>query len=75
MIDQSNRAGKCYINGSDNINDPNSLCIPSSVSSPIMTKRHKYQSKSRELLLNKRKLHRRTNQQLSPLCITKGKSV
>ncbi|CAF1032084.1 unnamed protein product [Adineta steineri] len=76
MIDQSNRAGKSYIDGNDYINEQNSLHIPLlvSTSSPIITNRSKRQNKSRELSLNKRKPHRQTkpveipviSQQLSP---------
>jgi hypothetical protein len=74
MIDQSNRAGKLRVNGSDNRTEP----LP-----PTITKRYKHLNKSRGLSLNDRKLHRRTNpvkipvisQRLSPICLPKGKSV
>lgn len=84
MIDQSNRAGKFYVNGNDKINENNTLRITPMVSSRTMTKRYnKCQEKSRDLLLNERKLHRRANpvkspivsQQLSPSYLMKGKSV
>jgi len=73
MIDQSNRAGKLCMNGSES----------SSISSPTVTKRYRHMNKSRDLLLNDKKLSRRTNpvktpvvsQQLSPSYLTKGKSV
>jgi hypothetical protein len=74
MIDQSNRAGKLFINGSDRINEP---------SSPTMIKRYKHLNKSRGSSSNDKKLYRRTNpvktpvvsQQLSPSYFTTGKSV
>ncbi len=74
MIDQSNRAGKLRVNGSDRRPEP----LP-----PTITKRYKHLNKSRGSSLNDRKLHRRTNpvkapvisQQLPPLCLPKGKSV
>ena len=74
MIDQSNRAGKLRVNGSDHRPEP----LP-----PTITKRYKHLNKPRGLSLNDRKLHRRTNpvktpvipQQLPPLCLPKGKSV
>jgi hypothetical protein len=74
MIDQSNRAGKLRVNVSDNRHEP---------VLPTVTKRYKHLNKSRGLSLNDKKLHRRTNpvkipvisQQLSPLCLPKGKSV
>ncbi|CAF4629306.1 unnamed protein product [Rotaria sp. Silwood1] len=86
MIDQSNRAGKFYINGNDNINEENPLCIPSMVSSRTTTikRTNKRQEKSRDLLFNEKKLHRRTNpvktlpvisQQLSPSYLLKGKTA
>ncbi|CAF3527046.1 unnamed protein product [Adineta steineri] len=85
MIDQSNRAGKSYIDGNDYINEQNSLHIPLlvSTSSPIITNRSKRQNKSRELSLNKRKPHRQTkpveipviSQQLSPSSVPMLKKV
>ncbi|UJR23735.1 hypothetical protein I4U23_026713 [Adineta vaga] len=72
MIDQSNRAGKSY-------NEQNSLSIPSSVSSPIVSNRCKRQTKSRELSSNKKTSYRQSNpvhpQQLSFSYLAKGKSV
>ena len=72
MIDQSNRAGKLDINGSDDINE-SKLSL-----STTITKRYKRQNKNRGLSLNERKLHRRTNpvisQQLIPSYVPKGKS-
>ena len=76
MIDQSNRAGKSCINGSD-LKDAN-------VPSHTVIKSSKHLNKSRGLSLNDRKLHRRTNpvripavisEQLSPIYLPKGKSV
>ncbi len=73
MIDQSNRAGKLYMNDNE----------PLLVSSPTVTKRNKHSNKSRGLSLNNEKLYRRINsgqipivsQQLSPSYLMKGKSV
>ena len=76
MIDQSNRAGKLPVNGSDPRND-----VLTSSSTP--TKQNKRSTKSRELISNDRNSYHRTSpvsapviyQQLSPLYIPKGKSV
>lgn len=79
MIDQSNRAGKFTVNGSDPRTDVSS----SSSSSFTSMKQHKRLNKSRELTSNDRNTYHRTSpvsapaiyQQLSPLYIPKGKSV
>lgn len=79
MIDQSNRAGKSYMNG----NEQTSLSILSSISPPIVSNRCKRQTKSRESPTNKKTLYQRPNpvdipilpERLAFSYLAKGKSV
>jgi hypothetical protein len=57
MIDQSNRAGKLNINGSEDLDGPNLLCLPPS-STPV-PKRYTHSKRIRAVSQNEKKLHRR----------------
>lgn len=68
MIDQSNRAGKLNVNGSEDLRGPNLSYVPTSVCMPppssphsTMTKRRMNTKRSRELVQDPRKFNRRSS--------------
>jgi hypothetical protein len=88
MIDQSNRAGKLNIDGSEDLDGQNLLCVPTSICVPITAKRYNHSKRLRGVPQNQKKLHRRTNstkmpitaaavvsRRSPPLYMTKGKSI
>jgi hypothetical protein len=73
MIDQSNRAGKLNINGSEDLDGPNLLCIPSP--STIVAKRYNHSKRIRGLSQNEKRLHRRTNSTKTPIASASAATV
>jgi hypothetical protein len=87
MIDQSNRAGKLNINGSEDLDGPNLLCLPSPCT-PV-AKRYNHSKQIRRLSQNEKRVHRRTTSTKLPITsaatvisrqsplsyTTKGKSI
>jgi hypothetical protein len=88
MIDQSNRAGKLNIDGSEDLDGQNLLCAPTPICVPAIARRHNHSKRTRVLPQNQKKLHYRTKStkmsapapadvsRRSPLSyMTKGKSI
>jgi hypothetical protein len=60
MIDQSNRAGKLNIDGSEDLDGQNLLCVSTSICVPTIARRHNHSKRTRGLPQNQKKLHYRT---------------
>ncbi len=65
MIDQSNRAGKLNINGSENLDGQNVLSAHPS--STTVAKRHNQSKRTRGLPQNEKRLHHPTNSTKTPM--------
>jgi hypothetical protein len=65
MIDQSNRAGKLNINGSEDLDGPNLLRLPSP-STPV-AKRYNHSKPIRRLSQNEKRIHRQTTSTKLPI--------